>query len=136
MSKLLIINQRELDYLIEKKEAILVNFGCENSVKIIPFYNKIEDKKKLIEFFFKLTSIDIRIEDLLGKLHLVILQILIDGDKNSTQNDVIVNNIGLSYNSTQFLIDNLNKIIKHFKNRNIYILENYANETITFSYNK
>lgn len=136
MSNLSIIDQRKLDYLKENKDFIFINFDNEYSIKIIPFYNGPRDKQKLIELFNQLTNLDIRVEDLLGKLHLVILKILINEDENPSSNDIIINSNGLSQNSIQFLIDNLNTILARFKNRNIYILENTSNDELTFSYSK
>ncbi|MET3529002.1 hypothetical protein DRF59_20630 [Chryseobacterium flavum] len=136
MSNLSIIDQRKLDYLKENKDFIFINFDNEYSIKIIPFYNGLRDKQKLIELFNQLTNLDIRVEDLLGKLHLVILKILINEDENPSSNDIIINSNGLSQNSIQFLIDNLNTILARFKNRNIYILENTSNDELTFSYSK
>lgn len=136
MSNLSIIDQGKLDYLKENKEFIFINFDNEYSIKIIPFYNEIRDKQKLIELFNQLTNLDIRVDDLLGKLHLVILNILVNEDEKPSHDDIIINSIGFSQNSIQFLIDNLNTIITRFKNRNIYILENISNGGVTFSYSK
>lgn len=136
MSNLSIINQRKLDHLKENGEFIFINFENDYSVKIIPFYDKITNKQKLIEHFNQLTNVNIRVEDLVGKLHLVILKLLIDEDKSQNPRDIIINSIGLSLNSIQFLIDNLNIIKGSFKVRNIYILENKSNDEITFSYSK
>ncbi|MDH6254457.1 hypothetical protein M2347_004184 [Chryseobacterium sp. H1D6B] len=133
MNNLSIINQQELDYLKGTKECIFINFDYEYSTKIIPFYNKIKEKQKLINFFYQLTSINIRTEDLLGKLHLILLQILID-EQEKQSNIIIINSIGFSQDSLQFLINNLNKILNHFENKNIYILENSSNEGMIFNY--
>ena len=136
MSNLSITDQRKLDYLKENNKFIFINFDNKYSIKIIPFYNEIRDKQKLIELFNQLTNLEIRVEDLLGKLHLVILKILINEDENPSPNDIIINSIGLSKNSILFLIDNLNKIISRFKNRNIYILDNTSSDEVIFSYSK
>lgn len=122
---------QELQDLKNKEEYIFINFDYSYSIKIIPFFEKIEMKERdsLIDSFFHLTNNNIRIDDLLGKLHIILLKILVDGEKN-----LVINSIGLSDNSIEFLIDNLRKILDNFDNRNLIIIENNSYEPFKFNY--
>lgn len=125
------IGFQELQDLKNKEEYIFINFDYSYSIKIIPFFEKIEMKERdsLIDSFFHLTNNNIRIDDLLGKLHIILLKILVDGEKN-----LVINSIGLSDNSIEFLIDNLRKILDNFDNRNLIIIENNSYEPFKFNY--
>ncbi|MFP7655378.1 hypothetical protein [Chryseobacterium proteolyticum] len=130
-SKLSKINFQELQNLKNKEEYIFINFDYLYSIKIIPFFEKIEinERNSLIDYFFHLTNTNIRIDDLLGKLHVILLKILVDGEKN-----LIINSIGLSENSIEFLIDNMKKILDNFENKNLIVIENNSHEPFKFNY--
>ncbi|HHM0730642.1 TPA: hypothetical protein ACRFJD_003698, partial [Elizabethkingia anophelis] len=102
-------------------------------IKIIPFYENLkkEEQINLIQYFFQLTNINIRVNDLLGKLSITILKALIDGENQ----DIIINSIGLSENSISFLTEHLKKILNNFKDKNIFIVKNNQN-TIDFDFSK
>lgn len=125
------ISFQELQYLKNKKEYIFINFDYSYSIKIIPFFEKIEMKERdyLIDSFLHLTNTNIRIDDLLGKLHVIILKILVNGEKN-----LIINSIGLSENLIEFLTDNLRKILDNFDTINLIIVENSSQEPLKFNY--
>jgi len=125
------ISFQALQDLKNKEEYIFINFDYSYSIKIIPFFEKIEMKERdfLIDSFFHLTDTNMRIDDLLGKLHIILLKILFDGERN-----LVINSIGLSENSIEFLIDNLRKILNNFDNRNMIIIENNSHEPFKFNY--
>ncbi|WP_295231454.1 hypothetical protein [uncultured Chryseobacterium sp.] len=125
------ISFQELQHLKNKEEYIFINFDYFYSIKIMPFFEKIEMKERdsLIDSFLHLTNTNIRIDDLLGNLHVVILKILVNGEKN-----LVINTIGLSENSIEFLTDNLKKILDNFDNRNLIIVEDYSQEPFKFNY--
>ncbi|MEJ5104368.1 hypothetical protein [Chryseobacterium sp. MYb328] len=125
------ISFQELQDLKNKEEYIFINFNYSYSIKIISFFEKIDMKERdsLIDSFFHLTNTNIRIDDLLGKLHVVLLKILVDGEKN-----LIINSIGLSENSIEFLIDNMRKILDNFDNKNLIIIENNSHKPFKFNY--
>lgn len=102
-----------------------MNFSNAYSIKVIPFYESICENEinKLIKLFYQITDVDIRVEDLTGKIHLVLLKILIDGEKNT----IVLNDVGISKDSREFLIDSFNKILNNFANKNI-IIENIFSE--------
>ncbi|RQO42318.1 hypothetical protein DBR39_00125 [Chryseobacterium sp. KBW03] len=130
-SKLSKINFQELQDLKNKEEYIFINFDYSYSIKIIPFFEKINIKEKdsLVDFFFHLTNTNVRIDDLLGKLHLILLKILVDGERN-----LVINSIGFSENSIEFLTDNMIKILDYFDNKNLIIIENSSHEPFKFNY--
>jgi hypothetical protein len=80
----------------------------------------VKKTESLIKLFYELTNIEIRGDDLVGKIHLILLKIL--GDEET--NNILINNIGLSKDSYAFLVDNLNKILKNYDNKNVIIVEN------------
>lgn len=125
------ISFQALQDLKNKEEYIFINFDYSYSIKIIPFFEKIEmnERNSLIDSFFHLTNNIIRIDDLLGKLHIILLKILVDGEKN-----LVINSIGLSENSIEFLIDNLKKILDNFDNKNLIIIEDNSHEPFKFNY--
>ncbi|WP_330744415.1 hypothetical protein [Chryseobacterium sp. CP-77] len=133
-NKISIIGSEELKDLIDTKEYIYINFSDEYSIKINPFFESIDnsEKKTLIQLFFQLTSINIRIDDLLGKLHIIVLKILLDGKKDK----IIINSLGLSNDSIIFLKSNFEKILQNFKNKNLTIYKFEVKEPSNFVYKK
>ncbi|WP_426279167.1 hypothetical protein ACN9MN_08070 [Chryseobacterium sp. S-02] len=130
-SRLTIIQLEELQDLADKEKYVFINFPDEYSIKVIPFFEKIGKKERndLVKLFYQLTNIEIMIDDFVGKIHLVLLKILMDGEKNN----IIVSNVGLSNNSYTFWIENLSKLFNNFDNKNLIILENIFN-TPDFKY--
>ncbi|QBJ88078.1 hypothetical protein DDI74_18315 [Chryseobacterium gleum] len=133
-NKISIIGSEELKDLIDTKEYIYINFSDEYSIKINPFFESIDnsEKKTLIQLFFQLTSINIRIDDLLGKLHIIVLKILLDGKKDN----IIINSLGFSNDSIIFLKSNFEKILQNFKNKNLIIYKFEVKEPSNFVYRK
>lgn len=104
-------------------EKILINFNLNESIKIIPFFEKIK-QKELNNFIsvFNNIGIDLRLDDLLGKLHIVILKFLIDKQKKQI---LIINDIGFTPISIDFLKLNFSNLINKFENKSIIIYSNY-----------
>ena len=104
-------------------EKILINFNLNESIKIIPFFEKIK-QKELNNFIsvFNNIVIDLRLDDLLGKLHIVILKFLIDKQKKQI---LIINDIGFTPISIDFLKLNFSNLINKFENKSIIIYSNY-----------
>lgn len=125
-NNLSIVSIQEFQSFENKEEYIYVNFSNAYSIKVIPFYESICENEinKLIKFFYQITDVDIRVEDLTVKIHLVLLKILIDGEKNT----IVLNDVGISKDSREFLIDSFNKILNNFANKNIIIIENIFSE--------
>jgi len=129
MNKISIINLKGLEALGNKDEYIFVNFDYKNALRIGYFYDEIRKKErnKLIDLFKQLTGVEIRVDDTLGKLNIILLKLLIDG----TKNNIVISNIGFHIVSFEFLIDNLNKILENLnglKDKNIIIVECNLND--------
>ena len=107
-------------------EVILINFSSDTSIKIIPFFEKIEKKEvdKLVSIFRSL-NIDLRLDDLLGKLHLVLLKILIDEQKRQM---LIVDDVGFTKASINFLQINFSHLMPKFENKSIIVLDTGDND--------
>jgi len=100
----------------------LINFDKYNSIKIIPFFENIKKKElSILINIFNSIHVNIRLDDLLGKLHIVMLKFLID---KKTKQVLVVNDIGLTPNSINFLIQNFEKLIEGFENKSIIIYTN------------
>lgn len=111
-----------LDYLKSKNATmkfVLVNFDYKSSIKIIPFYNTLKKKEltTLLSFFAE-CGINLRVDDLLGKLHIVILKILLQKDDEQV---IIVNDVGFTASSIDFLLSNFISLKDKFKNRSIIV---------------
>ncbi|WP_310379395.1 hypothetical protein [Flavobacterium sp.] len=106
-------------------EVILINFNLDTSIKIIPFFEKIEKKEvdKLVNIFRSL-DIDLRLDDLLGKLHLVLLKILIDEQKKQI---LIIDDVGFTSASINFLQLNFSNLMPKFENKSIIVLDRRDN---------
>jgi len=129
MNKISIINLKGLQSLVNKDEYIFVNFDYKKALKISYFYDEIRKKErsKLIDLFKQLTGIEIRVDDTLGKLNIILLKLLIDG----TKNNIVISNIGFHKVSFEFLIGNLNKILENLNglmDKNIIIVECNLND--------
>lgn len=117
--KLRVINEVFLfNDLVDRNSGvtfILINFDSKSSVKIIPFFNEIKSKElnTLIGFFAKY-GINIRLNDLLGKLHVVVLKMLLE-EKGKLV--VLINDIGLTYSSIDFLVSNFNIFMGRLENK-------------------
>lgn len=114
MNEISIISVKELQFLNNKNEYIFIHFGYTSTTKIDVLYNKIKKKERsyLINLFSELTGIDIRVEDILGRLHIVLLKTLVDG----TMNNIVISNIAFLPSSFAFLMDNLKKIFDNLRN--------------------
>ncbi|MEI3790170.1 MULTISPECIES: hypothetical protein [unclassified Chryseobacterium] len=123
MNRISIISSNELKTL-EKNEYVFVNFAHRSALKISYFYEKIkkDERDKLMKLFNQLTGIEIRVDDNLGKLNIILLKLLMDGEKDN----IIISNIGFHMVSFDFLISNLEKIFENLdglSNKNIIIVE-------------
>lgn len=118
-NKISVIRSNELNKLLDRQEYIYINFSYEYSIKINPFFKSIDDTERntLIQLFFQLTNIDIRVNDLLGQLHIIVLKILLDDEKDN----IIINSLGLTDDSIIFFKSNFEKVLKNFKNKNLII---------------
>ncbi|WP_185290882.1 hypothetical protein [Chryseobacterium lactis] len=118
-NKIPVIRSNELNKLLDRQEYIYINFSYEYSIKINPFFKSIDDTERntLIQLFFQLTNIDIRVNDLLGQLHIIVLKILLDDEKDN----IIINSLGLTDDSIIFFKSNFEKVLKNFKNKNLII---------------
>lgn len=130
MNEISIINPKELKKFINKNDYVFVNFAYSNALKISYFYDEIKKKErdKLRALFEKITDIKIRVDDTLGKLHIVLLKLIIDGKKDN----IVVSNIGFHIKSFDFLIDNLKKIFENLEgviNKKIIIIECNLNDS-------
>ena len=124
MNRVSIINSKELQTLKDMNDYVFVNFAYDNALKIGYFYDEIRknERIKLINLFNQLTGIEIRVDDTLGKLHIILLKLLIDGKKDN----IVISNVGFHMISFEFLIDNLKKIFQHLNelvNKNVIIVE-------------
>lgn len=124
MNKISIIKLKGLEALGNKDEYIFVNFDYKNALRIGYFYDEIRKKErnKLIDLFKQLTGVEIRVDDTLGKLHIILLKLLIDGERDN----IVVSSIGFHIKSFDFLIDNLKKIFENINglvNKNVIIVE-------------
>lgn len=130
MNKISIINSSALKTLINKDEYTFVNFNYKYALKISYFYEEIkkDERNKLFKLFNELTGIEIRADDILGKLNIILLKLLIDGEKNN----IVVSTIGFHIKSFDFLIDNLKKIFESLNDlvdKHIIIVEcNFSNQ--------
>ncbi|MGG7440434.1 hypothetical protein ACQ7CU_20395 [Chryseobacterium arthrosphaerae] len=133
-NKISIIGSNELNKLLDRQEYIYINFSYEYSIKINPFFESIDDTERntLIQLFFQLTNIDIRVNDLLGQLHIIVLKILLDDE----QDNIIINSLGLTDDSIIFFKSNFEKILQNFKNKNLIIYKFEVNESLNFTYKK
>lgn len=100
-------------------DMVLINFNLDTSIKIIPFFEKIRKKEldNLLGVFDNL-GIDLRTTDLLGKLHVVILKILLDKEVKQV---LVINDVGFTLSSIDFLQHNFSKLIARFENKSIFI---------------
>lgn len=135
MNEISKINSKELQNFKNKNEYIFINFDYVHSIKISFFYEKMKRSrvKELIKLFYKLTNIEIRTDDTLGKLHLILLELLI----NREENTVFISDIGFPKSSYDFLIDNLKKIfdnLDNLKNKKIVIVECHLNDPENLKY--
>ena len=98
-------------------EFILVNFETKSAIKIIPFFNTIKSVElvSLVNFFVEL-GVNIRLDDLLGKLHIVILKLLLQDNKEQI---IMVNDVGLTTSSVDFLLSNFNLMKDKIKNKSV-----------------
>ncbi|SHM01832.1 hypothetical protein [Chryseobacterium polytrichastri] len=124
MNKISIINSKDLKTLANEDKYIFVNFSYKHAVKISYFYEDINknERNKLIQLFNQLTNIEIRVDDMLGKLNIILLKLIIDGKKNN----IVVSNIGFHMKSFEFLIDNIKKIFENYidlANKHVIIVE-------------
>jgi len=124
MNKIQIIDLNSLKTLTDKDKFIFVNFDYKYALKISYFYEEITKKERieLIHLFKQLTNIEIRVDDMLGKLHIILLKLLRDAKKDY----IVISTIGFNIKSFQFLIDNFNKIFKnsnYLNNKHIIIVE-------------
>lgn len=129
MNEISIINCKELKTLRTKNEYIFVNFAYNNSLKIGYFYDEIkkDERNKLISLFKQLTGIEIRLDDTLGKLHIVLLKLILDGKRDN----IVISSIGFHMTSFEFLIDNFKTIFENLDelvNKKIIILECNLND--------
>ncbi|PWB26431.1 hypothetical protein [Flavobacterium sp. HTF] len=69
---------------------------------------------------FKSLELDLRLDDLLGKLHIVLLKLLLDSEANKV---LIIDDVGFTSTSINFLESNFNNIMPRFKNKSIIILD-------------
>ncbi len=124
MNKIFTISTKELQFLRNKSDFTFVNLDYVLAIKIGHYYDKIKksERKELIKLFNQLTDIEIRIDDTLGKLSIILLKLLIVEKKDN----IVVSNIGFSVSSFEFLISNIKKIFQNLKglnNKNIIILD-------------
>ncbi len=106
-------------------EVILINFNLDTSIKIIPFFEKIEKNEvdKLVSVFRSL-DIDLWLNDLLGKLHIVLLKILSDEQKKQI---LIIDDVGFTSTSINFLQLNFDNLMSKFENKSIVVFERRDN---------
>lgn len=86
-----------------------------------------------MKLFNQLSGIEIRVDDNLGKLHIILLKLLVDGEKNN----IVISTIAFSITSFEFLIDNFKKIFKNLdclENKNMIILECSLNNAEDIQY--
>lgn len=119
-------NVLNIDFSFENdNDVIFINFSSSDSIKIIPFFEKIKkgevDKIKEI---FKSLEINLRLDDLLGKLHIVLVKILLDDEKRQI---LIIDDVGFTSISIKFLQLNFSNLISNFKNKAIIVLDNGDN---------
>lgn len=124
MNGISIIDSKKLQFLENKNEYIFVNFAYPYAIKINFYYETIKKsgRNKLIKLFNQLTGVEIRTNDTLGKLHIILLKLLIDGEKDN----IVISSIAFHMVSFEFLIDNFKKIFQNLdglENKNIIILE-------------
>lgn len=105
--------------------SILINFESKSSIKIIPYFNKIKTKERdaLINFFAEF-GINLLLDDLLGKLHIIILKILLEEKRKLV---LVINDTGLTPASINFLVSNFNVFVGMFKNKSIIICPKLIN---------
>lgn len=106
-------------------DVIFINFSSEDSIKIIPFFEKIKKSEvdKIIEIF-KSLEVNLRLDDLLGKLHVVLVKILLDDEKRQI---LIIDDVGFTSTSIKFLQLNFCNLMSRFKNKAIIVLDNADN---------
>lgn len=98
---------------------VYVNFDKDSSIKIIPHFEKIKKKEfDELNIFFNNFNIKLRTDDYLGKLHFVVLKILLE---NSNKTVLLINNVGLTNASIDFLKNNFDKIMFKFKDKLILV---------------
>ncbi|THD33334.1 hypothetical protein [uncultured Flavobacterium sp.] len=114
-----------LDYLKSKNvttKFVLINFASKSSLKIIPFFNTIKNEEltALLNLFTEF-AINLRLDDLLGKLHIVILKILSQDDNEQM---IIIHDAGFTNSSIDFLVSNLNLLKHQLQNKSVIVCPN------------
>ncbi len=106
-------------------DVTFINFSSEDSIKIIPFFEKIKkgEVDKIMEIF-KSLEVNLRLDDLLGKLHIVLVKILLDNEKRQL---LIIDDVGFTSTSINFLQLNFSNLMSRFKNKAIIVLDNADN---------
>lgn len=106
-------------------DVTFINFSSEDSIKIIPFFEKIKkgEVDKIMEIF-KSLEVNLRLDDLLGKLHIVLVKILLDNEKRQL---LIIDDVGFTSTSINFLQLNFSNLMSRFKNKAIILLDNADN---------
>jgi hypothetical protein len=100
-------------------DIVFINFNIDNSIKIIPYFEKIKKKElKALTNVFSNFNISLRTDDFLGKLHFVMLKFLNEEQKKQV---LIVNHVGLTNESIDFLQLNFNRLINQYKNKLIIV---------------
>lgn len=99
------------------KKIVLVNFEAKSSIKIILFFNTIK-RRELddLRIFFVKQGVNLRLDDLLGKLHIVILKILME---NNSKQIIIISDVGFTNTSIDFLLANFKLFQNKFKNKSV-----------------
>jgi hypothetical protein len=102
-------------------EVVFVNFATDSAVKIFPYFKKIKDKK--INIFlnvFKSVGVELDLNDALGALHIVLLEILLN---NTGRQVLIVGATGFTCESILFLHQNFELLMNNFMNKTILVYD-------------
>lgn len=114
------VTLEDLSFDVES-EVVFVNLGTANSLKIYPQLEKLKKRQvNILLDFFRSAGVDLRLEDALGALHVILLEILLKG---SGKQIILVGNTGFTRESILFLKQNFALLMGKFSEKTILIYD-------------
>lgn len=107
-------------------DIVFVNFGTDKAVKIFSYFKKIRQER--INGFldiFKSVGVELYLKDVLGVLHIVLLDILL---ADTNKQVLIVSDTGFTPESILFLQQNFKLLMGNFSNKSILIYDEHLSK--------